>query len=432
MKNPQILDAGPTNATIKFWTSIEGVEEQALQQLKNISSLPWVFSHVAVMPDVHFGKGATVGSVIAMKGACSPAAVGVDVGCGMLALRTSLRASDLPDSLDILRQNLERAVPVGFSSHTTTPWTKYENPAVSELFERFFLLDPDVHGLMGRAAHQIGTLGGGNHFIELCLESRCNRCENGSGHTRHVGRYNEEIVDDCTSCRGGKPNDPQVWLMLHSGSRNIGKELAEIHISKARELAHNEDLPDPDLAVFLAGTPEMKAYQRDLGWAQEYARQNRLLMMDLCKDVLERYFRDRKISYDKPIVCHHNYLSQETHFGEQLYVTRKGAISARKDELGIIPGSMGTKSYIVRGLGNADSFHSASHGAGRRLSRGAAKRKFSLEDMAEQTSGVCCRKDLDVIDEIPGAYKPIEEVMSNQDSLVEIVTELKQVLCVKG
>ena len=249
--------------------------------------------------------------------------------------------------------------------------------------------------LFGRARLQLGTLGGGNHFIELCLDT-----------------------------------DENVWLMLHSGSRNIGKELAEIHIAKAKKLAHNRDLPDKDLAVFLAGTDEMKAYRHDLFWAQRYARINRETMLGLALDVLRDHFP--QLETGEAIFCHHNYVAEEEHYGQHVLVTRKGAIRAGAGDLGIIPGSMGTKSYIVRGLGNAESFESASHGAGRRMSRGEAKRRFTVKDLLKQTEGVECRKDGGVIDEIPGAYKPIERVMENQRDLVEIVAELKQVLCIKG
>jgi tRNA-splicing ligase RtcB (3'-phosphate/5'-hydroxy nucleic acid ligase) len=377
-------------ANIHLWAPAAEVEPQALQQLENIAALPWVFHHVAVMPDVHYGKGATVGSVVAMKGAVSPAAVGVDIGCGMGAIETNLRAYDLPDNLETLRTAIEESIPVGFNSHSVIRSERFY-----ELFLGFSELSSKVQDLRDRALLQLGTLGGGNHFIELCLDTK-----------------------------------QRVWMMLHSGSRNIGKTLAEIHIGAAKKLAHNADLPDPDLAVFLSGTPEMDAYRRDLFWAQRYAMENRSTMFDLYKDVMRSFFQH--VAFGTPILCHHNYVSEERHFGQDVIVTRKGAIRAGRGEMGIIPGSMGTKSYIVRGLGNADSFESASHGAGRRMSRGAAKRKFTVADLAAQTEGVCCRKDADVVDEIPGAYKPIESVMKNQADLVEVVAELKQVLCVKG
>jgi len=376
---------------VKLWAQVHEVESSALDQLKNIAALPWVFHHVAVMPDVHFGKGATVGSVIAMKGAISPAAVGVDIGCGMAAVKTNLKASDLPDSLQLLRHRIEKEIPVGFESHEYV--TKYAEK--HRLWKEFHNLTDKAQDLLGKARKQMGTLGGGNHFWELCLDT-----------------------------------DQNVWIMLHSGSRNIGKTLAEVHMSKAMKLAHNATLPDKDLAVFLAGTPEMDRYRHDLMWAQQYAKANREVMLKISQDVLTKLIP--KVRYEEPITCHHNYVSEENHFGENVLVTRKGAISARSGEMGIIPGSMGTKSYIVRGKGNEESFHSASHGAGRRMSRGAAKRHFTVEDLEKQTEGVECRKDFTVLDEIPGAYKAIEQVMANQQELVEVVAELKQVLCVKG
>ena len=380
----------------RLWVPVDEVESQALTQLRNIASLPWV-AHVAVMPDVHFGKGATVGSVIGMRGAVSPAAVGVDIGCGMGAVRTSLTAADLPESLRGIRSDLESAIPVGFAAHDepVRPDDPRLRSDVSSLLEGFDALDPAVKDLRGRAGKQLGTLGGGNHFIELCVDG-----------------------------------EQRVWLMLHSGSRNIGKTLAEVHMARARKLKHNRALADPELAVFLAGTEEMAAYRRDLEWAQAYAMLNRRLMFDLYADVIRHHFPE--VGFDAPVLCHHNYVAEETHHGEQLLVTRKGAISAKAGQLGVIPGSMGTRSYVVRGLGNAESLHSASHGAGRKMSRGEARRQFSVKDLAEQTTGVECRKDGGVLDEIPGAYKPIEQVMEYQKDLVEIVAELKQVLCVKG
>ena len=380
----------------RLWTPVAEVESQALTQLRNIAGLPWV-AHVAVMPDVHFGKGATVGSVIAMRGAVSPAAVGVDIGCGMGAMRTSLTAADLPESLRAIRSDLEEAIPVGFAAHDAL--VKPEAPRlrseVKALLDGFEDLDSAVRDLGGRAAKQLGTLGGGNHFIELCLDT-----------------------------------EQRVWLMLHSGSRNIGKSLAEVHMARAKKLQHNRALADPDLAVFLSGTEEMAAYRRDLEWAQRYAMLNRRLMFELYMEVIRRHFPGAR--FEEPVLCHHNYVAEETHHGEALLVTRKGAISAWAGQLGVIPGSMGTRSYVVRGLGNAESLRSASHGAGRRMSRGEAKRQFSVKDLAEQTAGVECRKDSAVLDEIPGAYKPIEQVMEYQKDLVEVVAELKQVLCVKG
>lgn len=381
------------NVDIKLWTPAHDVESTALDQLKNIAALPWTFHHVAVMPDVHYGKGATVGSVITMKEAVSPAAVGVDIGCGMAAVKTNLKASDLPDSLRKIRRAIEESIPVGFESHDTPALLKSQR---TELFvNEFGNLHKGVQRLRDKALKQVGTLGGGNHFIELCLDT-----------------------------------DNNVWMMLHSGSRNIGKSLADIHITKAKELAHNQHLPDRDLAVFLAGTPEMEAYRRDLYWAQRYALLNRKTMLELYRGVMRKFFP--QVLFDEPIHCHHNYVSEETHFGEHVYVTRKGAISAEVGKLGIIPGSMGAKSFIVEGLGNPQAFNSASHGAGRKMSRGKAKRTFTTEDLEAQTAGVECRKDRAVVDEIPGAYKDIEEVMENQKDLVRVKAQLKQVLCVKG
>jgi tRNA-splicing ligase RtcB len=379
------------NVPIKLWTRLEDVESQALDQLRNIAALPWVFKHVAVMPDVHYGIGATVGSVVALKDAVSPAAVGVDIGCGMAAVQTNLTSHDLPESLSLLRMRIEKAIPVGFDQHDKV----VKQAEKSRLWKDFRDLDPKVHDLYAKAKRQLGTLGGGNHFIELCLDT-----------------------------------EDRVWLLLHSGSRNIGKTLAEIHMGRAKKLAHNRELPDPDLAVFLAGTKEMDDYRRDLFWAQRYALENRRVMISLYQEVLEKLVP--KVKFGQPIECHHNYVSEEVHFDEEVLVTRKGAISAREGELGIIPGSMGARSFIVRGLGNPESFHSASHGAGRKMSRGQAKKKFSVEDLRKQTEGIECRKDFAVLDEIPGAYKDIAEVMENQKDLVAVEAELRQILCVKG
>src|SRR5437868_4398208 len=319
-------------------------------------------------------------------------AAGVFVhNCGMAAVQTSLTSHDLPDSLHGLRSEIERAIPVGFESHQR-PLDRRED---DDLWEEFSDLTPAVKDLLGKARSQLGTLGGGNHFIELCLDT-----------------------------------DDRVWLMLHSGSRNIGKSLAEIHIGRAKKLAHNRDLPDRDLAVFLAGTKEMEEYRRDLLWAQRYARANREAMLHLYENVLRRFRPD--VRFADAVHCHHNYVAEETHFGEEVLVTRKGAIRAGKGDLGIIPGSMGTRPFVVGGLGNALSFDSASHGAGRRMSRGEAKRRFTVNDLREQTKGVECRKDGGVLDEIPAAYKDIGQVMEQQKDLVEVVAELRQVLCVKG
>ncbi|CRK60868.1 Protein RtcB [Alloactinosynnema sp. L-07] len=383
------------NVDIRLWARPETVEAQAMRQLQNIAALPWVFKHVAVMPDVHYGKGATVGSVIAMRDAVSPAAVGVDIGCGMTAVRTSLTANDLPASLAKLRSKIEAAVPVGFGAHKSEAFSDRDAKDWPTFWKTLDDLTPAVKRNHGKALQQMGTLGGGNHFIEICVDTT-----------------------------------KQVWVMLHSGSRGIGNLLAQHHIEVAQTLAHNKSLPDRDLAVFLAGTPQMAAYRHDLTWAQDYARRNRSVMLRLVCDVLRKELW--QIKFDEPISVHHNYVAEETHFGEQVLVTRKGAIRAGLGDLGIIPGSMGTGSYIVRGLGNPDSFESASHGAGRRMSRNKAKQRYTRDDLAAQTKGVECRKDSGVVDEIPAAYKDIDEVLRDQADLVEIVAKLKQVICVKG
>ncbi|MYU23747.1 RtcB family protein [Streptomyces sp. SID8352] len=385
---------------IRMWTDPSTVEEGALQQLRNVATLPWI-KGLAVMPDVHYGKGATVGSVIAMRDAVCPAAVGVDIGCGMSAVRTSLTADDLPGDLSRLRSCVEAAIPVGRAMHDEPvgPGGFHGLPTAGwdDFWGRFDGVAEAVRFRAERAARQIGTLGGGNHMIELCLDQ--------SG---------------------------AVWLMLHSGSRNIGKELAEHHIGVAQRLPHNQGLVDRDLAVFVADTPQMAAYRNDLFWAQEYARYNRTLMMALLKDVVRREFRKAGPVFEPEVSCHHNYVAEERYEGMDLLVTRKGAIRAGAGEYGIIPGSMGTSSYIVKGLGNEKAFNSASHGAGRRMSRNAAKRHFTVRDLEEQTKGVECRKDSGVLDEIPGAYKNIDRVMEQQRDLVEVVAKLKQFICVKG
>jgi tRNA-splicing ligase RtcB len=395
-----------TLAPVRLWTDPAGVEASAIEQVRNCANLPWTHG-VAVMPDVHHGYGATVGSVIAMRDAVSPGAVGVDIGCGMSAVRTALTASDLPDSLAALRSQIERDVPVGRGLHqhgadlrrlgldTAVDWAAFWSG-----FEHLHHLEDatwtDADKLRHRAHQQVGTLGTGNHFCEVTLDEQ-----------------------------------ERVWLMLHSGSRNIGNVLANVHIEKAKALPHNQDLPDPGLAVFLAGTPGMDAYRADLYWAQEYARLNRLVMLELMKAALAKAL-GRTIAYEPAISCHHNYVSEETYDGVELIVTRKGAISTADGRKGIIPGSMGTGSYIVSGRANEASYRSASHGAGRRMSRGAAKRMFTVEDLQAQTEGVECRKDADVIDEIPGAYKDLETVMSEQRDLVDVEARLRTILCVKG
>lgn len=386
-----------------LWADPAEVEPAALEQLRTISRLPWVHG-LRVMPDVHLGKGATVGSVVAMRDAVSPAAVGVDIGCGMTAVRTDLTTADLPEDLRALRHAIERAVPVGFHAHDVAPDVDrlgLGGPSAGwdGFWDGFRDLHPAVQDREGRAMKQMGSLGGGNHFIEL------------------------------TSDDAGR-----LWLMLHSGSRNIGKELAERHIAAAKGLDHNLDLPDRDLAVFLAGTPQMDAYLRDLYWAQDYAARNRAVMMALVREVVTTFFgrRGRDVAYDRSISCHHNYVAQERYDDVDLVVTRKGAIRAASGDLGLIPGSMGTGSYVVRGLGNEASYCSASHGAGRRMSRTRARKTFTVDDLASQTAGVECRKDAGVVDEIPAAYKDLESVIAAQTDLVSVEARLTTLLCVKG
>lgn len=394
---------------IRMWANGLEVEADAMAQLRNIASLPIVAGHIAVMPDVHLGKGATVGSVTPTKGAIIPAAVGVDIGCGMCAVRTTLTAAELPGSLAGLRSDIEAAIPVGFNAHKAPLRTFSEGHAglrihqqSKTLSERFGCLR--IHERMGKTYkgqpwNQLGTLGGGNHFIEVCLSEK-----------------------------------DEVWLMLHSGSRNIGKTIADVAINWAKEIAFEQDirLPDRDLAWLSEGSREFDAYVEALLWAQDYAALNRELMLHLLLKVMRKHFGEKFELTDSAINCHHNYAQREQHFGESVWLTRKGAVSARKGEMGIIPGSMGARSFIVRGLGHAESYCSCSHGAGRRMSRSEAKRRFTQADLRSQTAGVECRKDAGVIDEIPSAYKDINDVMAAQAELVEIVATLKQVLCVKG
>lgn len=385
---------------IRMWADPASVEDGAMQQLRNVSTLPWI-KGLAVMPDVHYGKGATVGSVIAMQGAVCPAAVGVDIGCGMSAVKTSLTANDLPGDLSRLRSKVEQAIPVGRAMHDSPVdpgrLHGFATGGWDDFWGRFDGVADAVKFREERANKQMGTLGSGNHMIEVCFDQ-----------------------------------SDSVWLMLHSGSRNIGKELAEYHIGVAQKLPHNQGLVDRDLAVFVSDTPQMAAYRNDLYWAQEYAKYNRAIMMGLLKDVIRKEFRNAKPVFEQEISCHHNYVAEERYEGMDLLVTRKGAIRAGSGEFGIIPGSMGTSSYVVKGLGNEKAFNSASHGAGRRMSRSAAKRRFTVRDLEEQTRGVECRKDSGVLDEIPGAYKNIDQVMSQQSDLVEVVAKLKQFICVKG
>jgi len=382
---------------VKVWT--DRIEPEAMQQLRNTASLPFVFRHVAAMADVHLGIGATVGSVVATKGAVCPAAVGVDIGCGMMARKTSIASERLDgEGLKKLRHSIEREIPVGFEQK------REPFEAALDWMGRRAKPHAASEALVRKAVHQLGTLGGGNHFIEVCR-------------------------DDA---------DGRLWLLLHSGSRNVGKTVAEIHIGKAKSGVKKlaESLPDPDLAFFVSGTPEFREYREDVEWCQAYALRHREIMMDRILRQLAHALGfagdTAQLGLTMSVNCHHNYIADEVHFGEKVLVTRKGAIRAGRGELGIIPGSMGTGSFIVRGLGNSESFESAPHGAGRRMSRTEAKRRFTPEDLERQTAGVECRKDRGVLDEIPGAYKPIAEVLEKSSDLVEVVAGLKQLVCVKG
>ena len=387
------LPIGGAHAEVLSWAGHAfSIEEQAM--LRNVSRLPCLFKHVALMPDAHLGKGSMVGSVVATKEAVIPATVGVDIGCGMMAVKTPFRSGILDGKLKDLRLRIEEEIPVGFNAYKesvdeASNWDGWKN---------FGELHRGVLDRKQKAMTQLGTLGGGNHFIEVCLDT-----------------------------------ENFVWLMLHSGSRNIGKELAERHISTAKGLWRLNELPAPDLAYFIQGTPEFAAYWKDLKWAQGYAMKNREVMMSRLLKVFNKMFNHRQpFEPEIAVNCHHNYVAVEEHYGEKVFVTRKGAINAAEGVFGIIPGSMGAKSFIVQGRGLAESFNSCSHGAGRKMSRGAAKRAFTKDDFARQTEGVECRKDVGVLDEIPGAYKDIKAVMRNQSDLVKIVAEIKQVVCVKG
>lgn len=392
---------------IKAWvSSLADIEASAFKQLDELAQMPFIAPNgVAVMPDVHAGIGSTVGTVIATDRAIIPAAVGVDIGCGMIAVRTSLRADQLPDSLSALRHQIERDIPVGFNQYT-------RNEDIDANWN--VLLDKGLDGWMSdvnldsgtkkigikdaKVAAQLGTLGGGNHFIEVCLD-----------------------LED------------RVWIMLHSGSRGTGNAIGRYFIDAAKELMIKDHiaLPNPDLAYLPEDTPLFDDYMRAVAWAQDYAFENRSVMLQRVVAAMRRLLPEFTLTQEA-VNCHHNYVERENHFGSNVWITRKGAIRARSGDLGIIPGSMGQRSYIVRGLGNRESYHSCSHGAGRVMSRTKARELFTAADVVEQTQGVECRKDKTVVDEIPGAYKNIDEVMANQKDLVEVVHTLKQVLCVKG
>ncbi|WP_343740954.1 RtcB family protein [Delftia tsuruhatensis] len=392
---------------IKMWTKGVPVEDEARKQLENAARLPVVFKHVAAMPDVHLGIGATVGSVIPTIKAIIPAAVGVDIGCGMMAAKTTLRAEDLPDNLGPLRSAIEQAVPHGsVPRHRGRDPGSWENPPVSvdqvwaTLAEEFDLLC-ELHPRLANTNNRkhLGTLGSGNHFIEICLDE--------AGF---------------------------VWFMLHSGSRGVGNAIGTHFIELAKKDAelHQRNLPDKDLAYFEEGARYFGDYVRGVSWAQKFAMRNREVMMVNLIATVRKVIAKPFESHVEAVNCHHNYVQQERHFGQDVFITRKGAVSARRGELGIIPGSMGARSYIVRGLGNPESFESCSHGAGRVMSRTKAKKMFSVADHIKATEGVECRKDANVVDEIPMAYKDIDAVMAAQQDLVEVVHTLKQVVCVKG
>ena len=400
-----------TGVPIKSWTKGVVFEEKARQQLKNIASLPFIHKWVAVMPDVHLGKGATIGSVVPTVGAVIPAAVGVDIGCGMMAVKTSLKAAQLPDSLAGIRSAIEAAVPHGRTSGRGRRAARYDKGAWGNLPEdvvsAWQALQPgftrlcDQHKVLKNTnnVNHLGTLGTGNHFIEVCLDQ-----------------------------------DDDVWLMLHSGSRGVGNRIGTYFIELAKKDMERWmiQLPDRDLAYLPEGSDHFDQYVEAVEWAQEYARINREVMM---ARVIAAVREQMKVAFEthvQAVNCHHNYVSREHHYGENVLVTRKGAVRARKGELGIIPGSMGARSFIVRGLGNEESFCSCSHGAGRVMSRTEAKKVVSLEEHVAATQGVECRKDSAVIDETPAAYKPIDQVMAAQEDLVEIVHTLRQVVCVKG
>lgn len=402
----EVMDTG--GAPVKAWVKGVPVEDAARRQLENVARLPFIHSHVAAMPDVHYGRGATVGSVIATKGAIVPAAVGVDIGCGMMAIRTSLTAHQLPDNLAPIRTLIEKTVPHGGVGpkggwKDGVPGSIEAHFVTSGLAERLKTVEAKNPKIRG-ANHVIhlGSLGTGNHFIELCLDEA-----------------------------------DRVWVMLHSGSRGIGNRIGMVYISEAREalLKRDYDLPDKNLAWFEDGEDLFDNYVEAVHWAQDFAQANRSVMMERILKALRSHLPKplRKFRIEAEAVnCHHNYVAKERHFGADVWVTRKGAVRAGDGQLGIVPGSMGARSYIVRGRGNAESFCSCSHGAGRKMSRTAAKQSFTLADHRLATEGVECRKDRGVIDETPGAYKDIDAVMAAQADLVEVAHTLKQVVCVKG
>lgn len=408
MATPYEVIAEPGQVPVKSWTRGVHFDENAKQQIKHMAQMPFIHKWIALMPDVHLGKGATIGSVIPTLGAVIPAAVGVDLGCGMMAVKTSLKAEHLPDSLTNLRSLIEKRVPHGSNptrkgSRDKGGWGQPPEDvnsawvALHHGFEQLCNKHPFFKNTNN--INHLGTLGSGNHFIEVCLD------ENQS-----------------------------VWIMLHSGSRGVGNRIGTHFIAEAKKDMERWfiQLPDKDLAYIPEGSDKFKDYLEAVAWAQDFARINREVMMNR---TLQAMREELGVDFDaqlEAINCHHNYIRRENHYGENVWVTRKGAVSAREGEMGIIPGSMGARSFIVRGLGNAESFCSCSHGAGRVMSRTEAKRRVSLQEHLQATAGVECRTDLSVIDETPAAYKPIDQVMKAQADLVEIVYTLKQVLCVKG
>ncbi len=398
---------GAINKPVKAWIKGVELEEQAKQQLFNIASLPFIHNHIAIMPDVHWGMGATVGSVIPTIEAVIPAAVGVDIGCGMMAVKTSLIAADLPDNLLALRTAIEKVIPHGRTNNGRSgdrgAWSQVPDHYVTEFdFKGLDIIvkkHPKIMDAAKRAPHHIGTLGTGNHFIEICLDS-----------------------------------NNAVWLMLHSGSRGIGNRIGTYFIELAKEDLKTAgiQLVDLDLAYLKEGTKHFDDYIEAVGWAQHFALVNREVMMKTCIKAVRNIINKHFLCDLMVVNCHHNYVQKEYHFGKDVWLTRKGAVCASEGVLGIIPGSMGARSFIVKGKGNKDSFESCSHGAGRRISRNEAKRRYTLKDHIKATEGVECRKDQDVIDETPMAYKDIDKVIQAQSDLIEPIYTLKQVLCIKG
>ncbi|MEQ8249145.1 MAG: RtcB family protein [Alphaproteobacteria bacterium] len=394
------------DARIKAWTVGVPVEDQALQQLRNVASLPFIHNYVAAMPDVHWGMGATVGSVIPTKGAIIPAAVGIDIGCGMMAVQTSLTSLDLPDNLAKTRADIEAAIPHGRTdnggANDRGAWSDVPDSVASRwraLAERYTAItEKHPKALASNNARHLGTLGTGNHFIEVCLDE-----------------------------------GDRVWVMLHSGSRGCGARIGNYFIDRAKKEMERWfiQLLDNDLAYLVEGSDLFEDYVEAVQWAQDFAVENRTAMMESALGAVRTTLGDFALT-DRAVNCHHNYVTKENHMGANVWLTRKGAVRARAGDLGIIPGSMGAKSFIVRGKGNAEAFHSCAHGAGRTMSRNAAKKAFTLEDHARATEGVECRQDAGVIDETPGAYKDIDAVMAAQTDLIDVVHTLKQIVCVKG